>query len=57
MAKSDSIQEVVNQAAIQVATVVMMTLRGVAAGPYLSQAANLRDPQQQRQTGPSKALI
>ena len=48
MGESEGIQEVVNQAAIQVATVVMMTLRGVAAGPYLAQAANLREPQQQR---------
>ena len=45
MAESEGIQEVVNQAAIQAATVVMMALRGVDVGPLLAPTANLRETQ------------
>ena len=48
MAESEGVQEVVNQAAIQEATVVMMVLRSMHAGPYLASTANLGDPQWQR---------
>ena len=50
MAESDGIQEVVKQAAIQAAVVIML-LRGVDAGPYLAPTAKLREPQQQRHGG------
>ena len=37
MGESEAIQEVVNQAAVQVATAVMMALKGIDAGPHLPQ--------------------
>ena len=42
MAESEGIQEILNQAALQVATVVMMALRGMDVGSHLAPTANLR---------------
>ena len=53
MAESEGIQEVVNQAAIQAATTVMMALIGMGVGPNLAPTAKLREPQQQRCGGPA----
>ena len=45
MADTEGIQEVVNQAANQAATAVLMALRGVDVRPYLAPTSNLREPQ------------
>ena len=48
MAESEGFQEVVNKAAMQAVTVLMVALRGMDVGQYLAPIANLREPQQQR---------
>ena len=45
MAESEGIQEIVNQAAIQMVTSVIMTLRDADAGPKLAPTASPRGPQ------------
>ena len=51
MAESEGIQEVINQGAIQEATVVMMVLIGMNVGPHPAPTASLREPQWQRHSG------
>ena len=52
MTETEAIQEVVNQATIQAATVVLMALGGVDVGPHLAPTANLRQQQWQRHGRP-----
>ena len=44
-AESEGIMEIVNQVAIQAATLVMMALRDVEAGPWVTTVASHREPQ------------
>ena len=53
MVESKEIQTVVNQAAIQAATAIMMMLRGADAKSQLASVANLREPQQMRHGRPA----
>ena len=53
MAESDGIQEIVNKAAIQVATAVMMVLRDADSGTQPATTASLREPQRQRNGTPA----
>ena len=53
MIETEGIQNVVNQAAIQAATAVMMTMRGPDVGPLLVPSANLREPQWWRHGRPA----
>ena len=51
MAELDSIKEVVNHAAMQAATAVMMALRDAKAGSWPTTAVSHREPQKQRHSG------
>ena len=52
MAESQSIKEVVNQAAIHAAMAVMIVLRYTDAGPQPPTVVSHRKPQRQRHNGP-----
>ena len=58
MEDSEGIQEIVNRATIQTATVVMMVFRDTDAGPRLAITESPREPQAEAWwTGSIKAII
>ena len=52
MAELENIKEVFNQAAVQAAMVVIMTLRNAEVGPWPTTAESHSEPQKQIHNGP-----